>query len=52
MYALLVGRRELRKMEVSKNIIEEDSFSTIQWSLGNCSYPWWLADVVEQVQDI
>ena len=52
MHALFVGCHELRKMEVSKIIIEGDSFSTIQWSLGNCSYPWRLADVVEEVQDI
>ena len=52
MKALLVGCSDLRKLESSKVIIEGDSFSTIQWSLGNCSYPWTLADMVEEVQDI
>ena len=52
MNALLVGCHELRKLEGSKVIIEGDSFSAIQWSLGNCSYPWRLADAVEEVQEI
>ena len=50
--ALLVGCRELHKLEGSKVIIERDSFYAVQWSLGNCSYPWTLADVVEEVQEI
>ena len=52
MNALLVGCRELRKLDDSKVIIEGDSFFAIQCSLGNRSYPWRLADVVEEVQDI
>ena len=49
MCALLVGCRELRGLSA---IIERDSFSAIQWGLGNTSYPWKLADWVEEVQDI
>ena len=47
--ALLVRCRELRKLEGFIVIIEGDCFSTIQWSLSSCSYPWMLADVVEEV---
>ena len=48
----LVGCCELCKLEGFEAIIEGDSFSAIRWSLGNCSHPWRLADLVEVVQDI
>ena len=51
-YALLLGCRELAKLGGSYPIIEGDSFSTIQWASGKASYPWRIADWVEEVQDI
>ena len=35
-----------------KAIIESDSFSAIQWGFGKSSFPWRLADWVEEIQDI
>ena len=52
MYALLVGCRELRQLGGFMQIIEGDSFSTIQWGFGKSSHPWILADLVEEVQDV
>lgn len=33
-------------------IIERDTFSAIQWGFGKSPYPWILADLVLEVQDI
>jgi hypothetical protein len=35
-----------------KAIIEGDTFSAIQWRSGKSPFPWRLADLVEEVQDI
>lgn len=43
-FAPLVGCRELRSMGCVNAIIEDDSFSAIQWGLHNSSFPWRLAD--------
>lgn len=51
-FALLVHCRELRRLRGYNAIIEGDSFSAIQWGLGNLSYPWHLVDWMEEVQDI
>lgn len=52
MFALLVGCRELRQLGGYKAIIDGDYFSPIQWGSEKSSYPWILADLLEEVQDI
>lgn len=50
--ALLIGFRELRSLKGFNAIIEGDSFSAIQWSPKKPSFPWRLADLIEEIQDI
>ena len=50
-FALLIGCRELSRLDRYKAFIEGDSFSAIQWGLGKSSHPW-IADWVEEVHDI
>jgi hypothetical protein len=52
LFALLIGCRELLQMADYGAILEGNSFSVIQWCFGNSSYPWNLADWVEELQDI
>ena len=52
LFAILVGCRELLQMAGYGAILEGDSFSVIKWCSGSSSYPWRLADWVEEVQDI
>lgn len=51
-YALLVGCCELRMLGGYNTIFGGGSFSAIQWCLGKSPFPWRLADLVEEVQDI
>lgn len=51
-FSLLVDCRGLWRMGCFNPILEGDSFSTIQCGFGNSSYPWRLADWIEEVQDI
>lgn len=46
---MLIGCRELRKVESFSTIKEGDSFSAIQWGSGCTIYPWRLADWVEEI---
>ena len=48
-YAFLIGCCELEKIGGSCPIIEGDSFSAIS---EKANYLWWIADWVEEVQDI
>ena len=48
--AILIGCRELLQMVGYSAILEEDSFSVIQWCSGSSSYPWRLADWVSHLQ--
>ena len=43
-FALLIGYRELSRLDGYKAIIEGDSFPVIQWGLGKSSHPWRIAD--------
>ena len=51
-FAMLVGCRELLKLDDYFSLIEGDSFSAIQWGSGKTMYPWRLTDWVEEVLDI
>lgn len=42
----------MRRLGVYNALIEGDTFPAIQWGLGKISYPWRLADWVEEVQSI
>ena len=50
--ALLIGFHELRSLKGFNAIIEGDSLSAIQWSSKKSSFPWRLAELVEEIQDI
>ena len=52
MYAILIGGGELLNLGGLVAIIEGDSFSVIQWGSRKTSYPWRLADWMEEVKDI
>lgn len=45
---MLMGFRELCKMEAANALIEVDSFSANQWGSGNSTCPWHFADWVEE----
>lgn len=51
-FAMLMGCRELRKLEGHNAIIEGDPFSAIQWGLGKSTCPWKFADWVKEVHQI
>ena len=51
-FALLIGCRELSRLDGYKAIIEGDSVSVIQWGLGKSSHRWRIANWVEEVHDI
>lgn len=51
-YAMLVGRRNLRTFGSYNAIIEGDSFFAIKLGAGKASYPWRLANWVEEVRYI
>lgn len=51
-FAMLMGRRELYKMEANNAIVKGDIFSAVQWGYGKSRYPWRLANSVEEVHHI
>lgn len=48
-FAMLLGYRELHKLEATNAIVEVDSFSAIQWGSGKSKCPWRFEDWVEEV---
>lgn len=51
-FAMIMGCRELRKMEAINAIVEGDSFSAIQRGSENSTWPWRLMDWVEEIHHI
>lgn len=49
---MLMGCCDLQRIEDHNAMIEGDSFSAIQWSVGKTRYPWKVAEWAEVIHQI